>query len=580
MSSDNFLQSFWRNSFGSDELDHYTAEYTWLANQMAHAMMGFCLMACYTLFVFNFKQRMAAERKTLQALDEKARARGEVQQAADSEAAVREAIVAAEVRTGTVNSAHRDSAEAARESARTKQPERVQAEAEAAALRQVIASRGWFSRFLDRTPTDVLMSFPFLLLVLKELVDITSDYFQFNASRLPVRYVNPLLDSVTDLLFWYAGMWLSLFVASFYFDQQRYRLPGAVLGFVLCLLAGYVWLGDYWLNQKKTFDRSGLPLNYQRLIKLTNDWDDTEKYSTHPFANDRLDVQYDLLKEMQGIAAGDPGSARAHIVVSGGLPAERSRLAVSLGCEFAFRLRFDEWRPVENERKKVLYTTVVQSLDYPEGLLANNKSSLKCVIVDDLDVTIDPPIELLTNATAVFPDLVHYYSDPIRRRIARGANVRSVSQDTKRTLATAGFVRERDPQDKRDSDLQYDALYPPVTGPSIPLATPRQNQLDAINEAVQGALTEREQKDEQKRLKVFNEIRRLLTEENGQICTIWVLSNTGEGRSGPDEITDRQFRNREKWLYLIAYLTGQTREKLEKRRIELVRPSIPLGSSP
>ncbi|MBX9582147.1 MAG: hypothetical protein K2X87_17720, partial [Gemmataceae bacterium] len=61
MTEDSTLQTLWRNSFGSDELEHYTAEYTWLANQVAHAGMGFCLAACFALYVFNVKRRVAAE---------------------------------------------------------------------------------------------------------------------------------------------------------------------------------------------------------------------------------------------------------------------------------------------------------------------------------------------------------------------------------------------------------------------------------------------------------------------------------------------------------------------------------------
>lgn len=35
----------WEEFFGSDEIEHYTARYTWFANQASHFMMGFCIMA-------------------------------------------------------------------------------------------------------------------------------------------------------------------------------------------------------------------------------------------------------------------------------------------------------------------------------------------------------------------------------------------------------------------------------------------------------------------------------------------------------------------------------------------------------
>jgi hypothetical protein len=42
---DRLFNAFLSSAFGSDELQSYSAEYTWLANQMAHAMMGFFLAA-------------------------------------------------------------------------------------------------------------------------------------------------------------------------------------------------------------------------------------------------------------------------------------------------------------------------------------------------------------------------------------------------------------------------------------------------------------------------------------------------------------------------------------------------------
>jgi hypothetical protein len=41
------LQTLLSSSFGSDEFTPYSAEYSWLANQMAHAMMGFFLAALW-----------------------------------------------------------------------------------------------------------------------------------------------------------------------------------------------------------------------------------------------------------------------------------------------------------------------------------------------------------------------------------------------------------------------------------------------------------------------------------------------------------------------------------------------------
>src|SRR5438445_715044 len=45
------IRTLFDNSFGSDMLTAYTAEYAWLSNQMAHAMMGFFLAALWAYAV-------------------------------------------------------------------------------------------------------------------------------------------------------------------------------------------------------------------------------------------------------------------------------------------------------------------------------------------------------------------------------------------------------------------------------------------------------------------------------------------------------------------------------------------------
>ncbi len=527
------LRTFWRNSFGSDELEHYTAEYTWLANQMAHAMMAFCLVTCWALFVFNMKQRAKSEAEKLAAL----RLRVAAEEKAESAEATSPAAPA-------------------------------QAREELAAAEAKVAERGWFTRQLFDASTDLLMTLPFLLLVLKEIVDITSDAIQFSGGPVAQRYRNPLLDSVTDLTFWYAGMFLALLIASRYFDQQRYRLPGALIGFGVCLGIGYFWLGTVWQNQKKVFDRSGLPLNYVRLVKLSNEWNNSSRPGGHPFRDERRDLQNHMLADIQALAAGDDEGARSgeptahavrgHFVLTGGFPEDRSKLAVSIGCEFAFRLRFDERSPSEAELRKVIYTTAVQALDHPEGLLNDNsKSALRCVIIDDLDVTIDPPIELLTAATEVFPKLGDHYSTPTKKRIELAAAGRTVSEDLRRRLASGRLWAE--PRGGGDHLLKV--------------------ELDDIKAVVKASLSPKERADDERRAEIFKQIRKVLTDPNSRISTIWVLSNTGVKRPNPDA-PDPQANDREKWLYLIAYLAGTTREALENGRIEFVRRPVAVDPQP
>lgn len=59
----NVLQLFWDSSFGSDALIPYSANYAWLANQMAHAMMGFCFAAVWALHVKNRRRFVELEKQ-------------------------------------------------------------------------------------------------------------------------------------------------------------------------------------------------------------------------------------------------------------------------------------------------------------------------------------------------------------------------------------------------------------------------------------------------------------------------------------------------------------------------------------
>ena len=604
MPSDGFFSTFWRNSFGSDELEHYTAEYTWLANQMAHAMMAFCLVTCWALFVFSLKQRFTAEDERLKTLrKEAAKARDAVARAAEAAALPATGTLQAtavvvpdpangeaaalpateelqeepgakgeEVQAGQarghppVEAAVSDSVVERTAAHQHAEAAHQRAEAVAAELQNKINALSWPTRKLYLARTGRLIAAPFLLLVLKELIDIVSDISQFDGSRIPPRFLNPLLDSVTDLMFWWAGMCLALFVASLFYGKSRGWIVSTFLGFVICLGVGYLYLGTHWLNQKKTFDRSGLPLNYQRLVKLMTFWDTPETPTRPgrtpripaPFPEDRREDQNQTLTRIQGIAAGDEGTSPGHFVLTRGLPEDRTKLAVSLGCEFAFRLRFRERSQGEDQRRKVVYTSLVKALDDPEALIdTNSRAALQCVIIDDLDVTIDPPIKLLADATKVFPELRQYYSRQSQRKIEQAPAEGGFSDELKSRFRKSPSV----------NPLDDNKLLTRV-------------QLDVMSKAVFDGLSPEEQKDEAKRLGVFEKMRLALTthrnggdvdEPGGKISTIWVMSNTGE-KSAKATDPGPQRDNREKWMYLIAYLTGTTRDDLEKNRIEFVRP--------
>lgn len=104
-------------------------------------------------------------------------------------------------------------------------------------------------------------------------------------------------------------------------------------------------------------------------------------------------------------------------------------------------------------------------------------------------------------------------------------------------------------------------------------------ELDDIKAVVKASLSPKERADDERRAEIFKQIRKVLTDPNSRISTIWVLSNTGVKRPNPDA-PDPQANDREKWLYLIAYLAGTTREALENGRIEFVRRPVAVDPQP
>ncbi|MCE9532719.1 MAG: hypothetical protein K8T89_16605 [Planctomycetes bacterium] len=483
-------KTLWKNAFGSDELGHYTAEYTWLANQMAHAMMGFFIIVCWGSYVFTLQNS-----------------------------------------TTTVFE-----------------------------LR--------FSRWLRFRRADVLMFWPFLFIILKEIVDVVSDYSKYSDAAVPTGFGNLVLDSVMDISCWYLGMFLALFVLSIFVDGQGYRIPAAIAMLFVCL-AVVVWHGKIWINEKRTFDASDLPMNYERLVLITARWEDQATRDTdklpHPFPDDKKEHQLNLIRDIRKNADSGETTGRKPYVIFGGDPRERTRLAVSLGCEYAFHLRYGDWSPKKEDLVRVVYTTAARAIDLPESISGYAKGKLDCVIINDINVTIDPPLELIVMATERYPALKQHFSPTIKQKFNLLANDETLPP--KERILFAKFSGIALP------DQQWRLLHN-LTGTSAdgfdPKIDLRKADLDDTKLALSKAkekLPPREQKVTEKRNNAFAKIQSALTEAEHSITTIWVLSGLPED---PNEAPDAK----ETWLYIIAYLTGIDRTELDKNLIEF-RPITP-----
>ncbi|HKB01340.1 MAG TPA: hypothetical protein VKD90_03930 [Gemmataceae bacterium] len=266
------LTTLFRNSFGSDTLTAYSAEYAWLSNQMAHATMGFVLAAVWILIV---------DRHGLAAW--------------------------------TV----------------------------------------WL---------------PLAVPVLKEVTDFILDaglratHFWTNKREL-------LADAATDIFFWSFGMLLA--ISLFGFESSSWWMLVGVL--VVGTIGVYLLLFRAWLPQKRRFDYSGMPFNYTRLVKYP------DPTAFLPAAS------ISSLQDYQQFLRTFRDDACRHVVITGGAAADRSALAVSLGCEFI------------SHGLGVYHTSAVRLLDNPAvlddlgGMPADYRPGVRCLIIDDLNVHLPIP---------------------------------------------------------------------------------------------------------------------------------------------------------------------------------------------
>ena len=229
------------------------------------------------------------------------------------------------------------------------------------------------------------LALPFLFVLVKDFVlDNVKDASATWGSPVQPYWPSVLFDAITDDVFWCLGFSLVLFGIGFFSAGSGLRWWRWLIASGVLLLFGLLF-GSYWVPQKDSFDRSGLPLNYTRLAYLAKELD---------FPDDARAKQHRALREIQNHAlAGQP----AHVIVLGGTPQKRNALAVSLGCEYVFRLGSSSPRGWTGPTT-VVYTTAARLLEDPRPVEALDAGQLRCLVIADLDTSLVPPPDVLIEA--------------------------------------------------------------------------------------------------------------------------------------------------------------------------------------
>lgn len=456
-------------AFGSDELTPYTAEYAWNSNQMAHAMMGFCIAVCWLLFIIALRPgeepRPTTKEKTVES--------------AKDDDSIFETIF----------------------------------------------------RWLQRRPMWVYVVFLFAMIPLKEVADILLDMGNYSGSPVKPNMPRLVFDSVTDISFWWSGMFLAAALIGWFIEGRWYRGGIPTVGLLLCILFWWQFAAPLWLNQKRTFDRSGMPFNYTRLVVQSG-------RNVIPFQNDATE-EWKHLEDFRNavVATEHPNKPpQKHFIIFGGLPEDRSRLAVGMGCEFAFKLRRGDEKATGDDLIRVQYASASVVLERPQSLLVAKRERLECVVIDELDVSIRRPSQIDPETR------LYFYENTAKAVPRKGVRV---------------------PKELLES-LKLDK----IPGLNTPLANaPKMVEIDNIEIGkIRDKLGKKKSEtsnDLAARLEIFRELGHLA--HDAKVSTIWVLG----GYAGPEgsETRKQWEKQRDQWITEIATLLEVDEKEL--RKIEL-----------
>lgn len=462
-------------AFGSDELTPYTAQYSWNSNQMAHAMMGFCIAICWLFFVIS-------------------------------------------LRPG---------------------PDRVPKSDETAVIQKAPSIFQGILGWLQRRPMWLYVVLLFALIPIKEAVDLMLDAGNYSGSPVQANMPRLLFDSLTDISYWWTGMFFAAALCGWFLEDERVLRGGVpTVGLILCIAFWWFFAKNVWQNQKQTFDTSGMPFNYVRLAVQSGK-------DVIPFAGDKAAKWKELEAFRVGIvdAPLDGRPPQTHFVIYGGRPEDRSKLAVGMGCEYAFKLRGREKYANDTESIRVLYNTATVLLERPFTLERGTLKLLECVVIDDLDVATSRP-SLVDPKTRI-----QWYKTAVQSLPGKEIEV-------EKTL-----IEKLDPK-----FLPPDLVSRDAASSQIKL---RQDQLELITKEVEKTEKRTAKSIMDERLEQIRELGKRAKE--GQVSTIWVLA----GYTGPKDSVayNAWVQRREDWIQEIAVTLGEAKDSI--RRIELTEPPPP-----
>jgi len=243
-------------------------------------------------------------------------------------------------------------------------------------------------------PRDVYVVVLFALIPIKEVLDILLDRSRFAASPVRPNYWALYFDSLTDISFWWTGMFLAAFIIGlFVAGWARALIP--LVGLGLCIAFWYFYAAPRWQNQKRTFDQSRMPFNYMRLAQLA------ANKPANAFFDPKSAVTWEDLGKFREEVANSERAPQRHYVIVGGTPADRTNLAVSIGSEFAFKLRPGDKAREAMELTRVYYTSAPAILERPaefDGVL--NPDVVECVVINHLDTVVALPSKASAQAGA------------------------------------------------------------------------------------------------------------------------------------------------------------------------------------
>lgn len=260
-------------------------------------------------------------------------------------------------------------------------------------------------------PRDVYVVILFALIPIKEVLDILLDRSRFATSPVSPNYWALYFDSLTDISFWWTGMFLAAFIVGlFVAGWARAVIP--LVGLGLCIGFWYYYASPQWLSQKRTFDLSRMPFNYMRLAQMAAGKSADEMF------HENSQVKWTDLAAFREEVVGAARPPQRHYVIVGGKPADRTNLAVSIGSEYAFKLRPGDKAQKPLELTRVYYSSAPAILERPaefDDLL--NPDVVECVVINHLDTVVALPRKASPEAGAEVLDQMKL-PEPVAENLA------------------------------------------------------------------------------------------------------------------------------------------------------------------